>query len=288
MRPEREHIGARPEVSWQHHVRRAEEFAFGWHYHPEAELTLITRGSGTRIVADSIENYHPGDLTLIGPDVPHTYVSASGTTAHEAVVVQFRRDFLGSDFLTRTEFAGIARLLDRADRALTFDTAPDVAADQAARLTALAGLAPAARTLSLLRILDELCRASSRQLATGPGSRTPSDPVPARIDTVCAHLQSSYAEPVRLADVAALAHMTPSAFSRFFRRSLGRTMTDYITELRIAAACQLLAESDRPIAEIAVRCGYDNLSNFNRRFRALKGTSPRAYRRVMTERAALP
>lgn len=114
MRPEREHIPTAPGVSWQYHVRRAAEFGFGWHYHPEVELTLITEGSGTRIVGDSIENYRPGDLTLIGAELPHTFVSAPDTADHEAIVVQFRSDFLGPEFLTRPEFVGLARLLDAA------------------------------------------------------------------------------------------------------------------------------------------------------------------------------
>lgn len=283
MRPEREYLRDRPEVSWRFYLRRAEEFGFGWHYHREAELTLITRGTGTRIVSDSIENYHPGDLTLIGPDVPHTYVSASGTRGHEAVVIQFRRDFLGAEFLTRTEFTGVGHLLERADRGLNFDPAP-VWVDH---LLTLSELSPAERTLSLVRVLCRLSRARARQLATGTGSREPSKSATDRIDAVCSYLQSAYTQPVRLTDVAAIVHMTPAAFSRFFRRTLGRTMTDYVTELRIAAACQLLTESDRPITEIALNSGYDNLSNFNRRFRALKGISPRAYRRVMTEHSAL-
>ena len=284
MRAEREHIETAPDVSWKYNVRRASEFGFGWHYHPEVELTLITRGSGTRIVGDSIENYSAGGLTLIGSELPHTFVSSPDSAEHEAIVIQFRPDFLGSEFLARREFAGVARLLAAAARGLCFDASRAVAD----RLASLPAEPPPERTLALVLLLARLAddAPQARPLAAVLDRRQVSEPLAHRIDDVCAYLQVEYAGPVRLADVAAVAHMTPPAFSRFFRRALGRTMTDYVTELRVAAACRLLADTDLPITEVATRSGYQNLPNFNRRFRTLRGTSPREYRRAVTGQGA--
>jgi AraC-like DNA-binding protein len=287
MRAEREHIATPPDASWQYHTWRASKFNVPWHFHPEFELTLITTGSGLRIVGDSIENYRPGDLALIGAELAHTYMSPTperseyhGDDAEqEAIVIQFRRDFLGTDLLSRPEFVVVAQLLDRAARGLSFDAGPTLEES----LRSLAAEPPAERTLGLLQLLVELARDSSaRALSSTPSGQRLSGPVRKRMEAACTHLQSAYTEPVRLADVAEVAHMTPAAFSRAFRRTFGRTMTDYVTELRIAAACQLLADSDLPITDVAARSGYDNLSNFNRRFRALKGASPREYRRTVT------
>ena len=279
MRADFEHVATPPELSWAYRDFRQTAFDFSWHLHTELELTLITHGTGTRIVGTSIESYRPRDLTLIGPEVPHAYVSTPGTSRHEAIVIQFRRDFLGAEFVTRPEFTAIGRLLDAAAGAIVFNATPSFIA----QLKALADLAPPDRTLSLVRLLIGLAGESKTRSISAAQSELAalSQPARRRVDAVCAHLQSSYAGPVSLADVAAVAHMSPPALSRFFRHAVGRTITEYVTELRIAAACQLLSDSDVPIATVATQCGYDNLSNFNRRFRALKGMSPRDYRRVM-------
>ncbi|MGH3681418.1 MAG: AraC family ligand binding domain-containing protein, partial [Natronosporangium sp.] len=152
MRAEREHVTVAPDVSWHHHVWRAADYHCPWHFHPEIELALITEGSGTRIVGDSVERYQPGDVTLIGAELPHSYAPAAERGGHAAVVVQFRPDFLGAELLARPEFTGLARLFDRAARGLHFDPDPELVD----RLPALATAPPPDRTLELLGLLVRL------------------------------------------------------------------------------------------------------------------------------------
>lgn len=283
MRAEFEHLAEQDGISWHYRVRSEAAFDFQWHFHPEVELTLITRGSGTRVVGDSIENYWPGDLTLIGSELPHTYASAPDHTEHEAVVIHFRPDFLGPAFLTRPEFAAIGRLLETAVRGVNVAPASRTVTEA---MHALATGRPVDRTLGLLQLLSRLAEDSGVRTLTTATSRPPLRAITrARVEAVHAHLSSSYTGPVHLAEVAAVAHLTPAAFGRFFHRTFGRTLTDYVTELRIAAACRLLGDTDLTVADIAARVGYQNLANFNRRFRALKGVSPREYRAIVTGRA---
>lgn len=127
-------------------------------FHPEFELTLLTRGVGTRLVGDCVQEYGPGDLALIGPELPHTYVSTPGQDGQEAIVVQFRRDFLGADFFSSPEFAAVAWPLERSARGLAFPRA-------AVPLRNLADLRPADQTLELLRILV-CCSPTARRPAS--------------------------------------------------------------------------------------------------------------------------
>lgn len=272
MRAIFEHIEATSQLSWKLFVRQASHFRFAWHFHHEFELTLITHGTGTRFVGDCVEEYGPGDLTLIGPELPHTYQSAQGDGRHEAIVVQFRRDFLGADFFTRTEFAGVDSLLERAARGLSFPP-------EAVELGRLGTLPPPERTLALIGALVRLSRcAEARPLAGSRYVPTLDGATRDRIDAIVTLINEEYAGPITVEAIARAVHMAPASVSRLFRRITGATITGYLTMVRVSAACRLLRDTDRSVSAIAGDCGYANLSNFNRRFRELKGMSPREYR----------
>lgn len=275
-----ERVEAPPGTSWSWYTLRKPIFRFGWHFHREIELTLITAGTGQRHIGDSVEAYGPGDLVLIGPELPHTYASdpSGGAGTQEAVVAQFGRDFLGATLFDRPEFEPIDRMLTLSQRGLLFT---GESATQVAREFRQFGSLPSSvRTIALLNVLATLADVTPGPLPLGsPDFSSQLDRAGReRIDEACQYLAESYASPVSLPEVAGIAHMSPSAFSRFFHRAIGQTFTAYLTHLRIVAACRLLLDTDLSIAEIASRSGFGNLSNFNRRFRQLKHMTPREYR----------
>lgn len=268
-----------PARSWRYVIRRERAFDYAWHYHAEDELTLITEGDGTLFVGDCIRPYHAGDLTLIGGNLPHTYVSAPEQSRHEAVVVHFRRDFLGLDLLERPEFGPVTALLGRSSRGL-------VVSDKR-RIPELLGwnaLGGAERTVALLGLLVELARETGPPLVSLSYRPLLRPRAHSRIDTVCQYLHREYVRSIGLEEIAQIAHLTPAAFSRFFHRATGLSLTDYLTELRIGAACRLLTDTELPITTVAARAGYQNLSNFNRRFRGVKNMTPREYRNRFAHR----
>nr|WSX75015.1 helix-turn-helix domain-containing protein [Streptomyces sp. NBC_00899] len=258
------------------YIRREDAFGFGWHHHREYELTLITEGTGTRYVGTTVERYQPGDLVLLGPDLPHTFTSEPYEGAAEAAVTQFRHDFLGPGFFALPQFRVLDGLLARSGRGLSFGR---VSEEMRALVARLPLLGAAAQTTALLDVLCRLAPGATARPLTGPGyAPAPGTVVRDRIDAVCRHLQQSHTGPVHHEDVAALVHMSPTSFSRFFRNAMGRTLTDYVNQLRVETACALLTGTPLPVTEVAARSGYRNLSNFNRRFRELKGLRPTEYR----------
>lgn len=273
MRARPERISTSPAASFALKRRRDRSFAFAWHFHPELELTWIVRSRGRRFVGDSIEDYRDGDLVLLGPNLPHTWHSEPGRT-HEAVVAQFAPDFLGE----LPELRGVRALFDRAGRGLAFGGRTLKAVGRL--LDGMGDVDGLPRLRSLLEILERLAAArDARPLSSRPFTEARGADME-RIDRVCRYLAERYAEDVGLPDAAAVAHLSVPAFCRFFKARTGKTLVAYLNELRIGRACRLLMETERSVSDIGFDSGFNNLSNFNRRFRALKGTSPREFRRA--------
>lgn len=276
MRPTLQAVPSSPHVSWYYHVRSEPQFGFDWHYHPECELTLIVEGSGVRYVGDRVEPYEPGDLVLVGNDIPHTWESQSAGH-HEAVTMQFQHDAFGEGLFDSPEFGQVKQMLARSEAGIRFD-GQGVGAIAEAIVTA-GDLDPARRSVRLLEILVSLSELSSDTLATRSVETCLDAAARRRIDLVVGLIHRDYAEELTVGWAADLVAMTPDAFSRFFRRHVGLTFTDYVNAIRIAEACRWLVESDARVGDIAAACGYQNLSHFNRRFRLRAGMSPREYRK---------
>ena len=254
-----------------------------WHRHPEIELTFVEHGSGSRLVGDHIGSYRDCDLVLLGSDLPHTWSSdeyrGKKYDRHSAIVIQFHPNFLGPDFWTAADLKPVAATLERAKRGIWYP--PETAMAVGRRMTAMGDLPGPLRLAELLTGLHELTLADDAQLLSSESYLfTASQEAETRIQAVCDHIARNLSDPaLNHKALADLVFMNPSAFSRFFRQSTGRTVTAHISELRIGLACRLLTETDDSVLNISHEAGFSNLSNFNRRFRELRGTTPRNYRK---------
>jgi AraC-like DNA-binding protein len=253
-------------------------FPYRWHFHPEYELTLITEGYGRRFVGDSIEAFESGDLVLLGPHLPHTWHSDAGRGRRSrAVVIRFAGGFLGADLFERSEFSRIRGLLSRSFRGLAF--AGPAARLVSARMVDASAAAPFEQVLGLLDMLHRLAvQGRGRELSSPVYEVASRGRDAQRIDRACRHIMQHLGRPISLAEVAAVARLSPAGFSRFFRRMTGRTFMNWVHELRICQACRLLVHSDRPVLTVAIESGFENLSHFNRVFRRLRGCTPREFR----------
>ncbi|MBI4603571.1 MAG: AraC family transcriptional regulator [Planctomycetes bacterium] len=298
MLPQVQKVPHPGESSFLYRVKADPRFRRGWHCHPEHELTYIVESRGRRFVGDTIAEYRSGDMVLLGPDVPHTWISAdagsrtgtgtstgTGGRLHRAIVIQFQGAFLGDALGRSPELRPVARLLERSARGL--QVTGRTRDEAARRMLAMRRLGALDRLLELLRVLDLLARggADLRPISKSVLLPPPDPRARRRFDRVFAYLTEHHAGRASQAEAARLAGMTPAGFSRFFRRTAGRTFVEHLAELRVGRACDLLATTDIPILEVSLRSGFQNLSNFNRRFRDLRGMTPREYRARHAEAA---
>jgi AraC-like DNA-binding protein len=258
-------------------------FSGGWHFHPEVELTLIVESRGIRFVGDRASRFEAGDMVLVGPNLPHCWISDDGDEARRAraIVLQFHPKFLGEHFFSTPELTPLGRLLDRA--ALGLEVRGRTKKELAPRLLELPRLSGAQRLISILSILEALARSRDAHPLATPGFRPRLDVRASdRIDLVYRFLLKHFQEPIRLADVARVARMAPSAFCRNFRRDVGRPLFSVLNEIRVGHACKLLVETDGQVSEVCFESGFGNLSHFNRQFLRVTGLTPREYRKKLT------
>ena len=272
-------------------VRSEPQFDFNWHFHPEYELTLISRGRGTRVVGDRVEAYREGDLVLVGPDLPHTWSSAPssgprrGAARHEAFVLQCSPRLFCDPWLRQPDMARLAALFDRARWGLRFKGR---ARDEAEPLFRASYHEQGIRRfIRMLEVFDVLAGAKDAEvLSAGPASGSASRWHAAGMERIYRYIHEHALGPLGLEEVARRFSITPSTLHRRLKRATGRSLTELVNELRISHACGLLVHGDARIAEICYQCGYQNLSYFNRRFLESRGMTPRAYRHRMLGEAA--
>ncbi len=252
------------------------------HRHPQAELTWIVRGVGVRFVGDSAAPFEPGDMVLLGPDVPHVWVSHAHDKGkpHELRVAQFPVDLL--ETLSVPEWGAVNSLMLRAARGLVIqEPLRSSVQNLMLRMQSSEGMTRLALLFEILGQLIEHPQAlQTLSIAdvTAVGGRD-SGQTDKRIDRVIRWIHEHMTQNLSMEEAAAQVHVSPAAFSRFFRRSLGKTFTEYVNDLRCAEAANQLRRSDKPIAAIAQDCGFSTLSHFNKQFLLRYAQTPRHYRK---------
>lgn len=280
MKPVLEHLALPNRIGSVARVMvEAPYFPYHWHHHPEWELTYVIRGNGTRMVGDSIEPYGSGDLVLLGPDLPHCWYSDSTTAplqGETAIVLHFAGDLLADLPQRLPEFEDLRALRHHARRGLRFPSPPPQIREAMEAVALRSGIDAVMR---LLDLLDRLSKMSFTHLTSPSYQPVNDERTEHRLSQVFAHMQRHIGGRLPVRDVAKIAGMTPSTFSRFFKSTVGQTYAGYVTGQRIAKASGLLIHETIHIAEVAYQCGYNNLSNFNRQFFEAKQMTPRQYRR---------
>lgn len=261
--------------------RHKTEFTYPLHQHKEYELNFIEYGKGVRrIVGDSVEEIGDYELVLIGgEDLEHVWEQGKCNAKDiREITIQFSGDIFGEELLSKNQFASIRKMLSRASHGLTFSlstimkvyaTLDNIAKEQERFV----------QFLKFLYIMYELSVSDdARVLASSSFAHSARSTESRRVQKVKQYIHDNYASPLRLETLADLVGMSPVSFSRFFRQRTGRTLSEYIVDIRLGYAARMLVDSSKNISEICYECGFNNLSNFNRTFKAKRNYTPRDFR----------
>ncbi len=258
-----------------------------WNYHPEIEIHLIRRSTGSYIIGDQVGAFGPGHVAIVGAGVPHDWMSdvAHGESIENRdAVIQFTADWVDRCIQLIPELDDLRTLVHDSQRGLVFSGSTAI---EAAWQIELVGVTAGSERIShLLALFGILLRApdAHRHFVTNEWYSSDVGHVgKAAVDAGLAYVLANLTGHIRMAEAAKLAYMSEPSFSKFFKKATGITFSDMVKRLRIASACRLLDQTDSSIATISTAVGYRNLANFNRQFLAETGMTPTAYRSLDEE-----
>mgnify|MGYP001028636581 CR=1 FL=1 len=262
--------------------RYKDRFTFPVHRHEEYELNFLSNCKGARrVVGDSFETIGDFDLVLVGHGIEH------GWEQHECendkireITIQFSQDLFSESFLGKNQLSGIRKMFEESSNGIVFPASSILKVYN--RLDNLTKTDSGFNgVLELMAILNELAEEGNyRQLSSSAFASVKPTCDSRRVQKVQAYIDANYKKEIRLNDLAALVGMTPTAFSRFFKLRTGRSISDYVIDVRLGHASRLLVDSTTSVAEICYECGFNNISNFNRIFKKKKGSSPKVFRDI--------
>lgn len=256
-----------------------------WHCHDEYELHMIVATSGKAFVGDWIGPFEPGHVVLCGPRLPHNWISLDlpeeGVEKRD-LVIQFLHAPIENASRLIPELGELLPLLERARHGVEFFGFAQIGEEHWRRVKATKGMR---RLAAFTNLMADLARWTDyRLLSSVQMQGADNDAELDQINVVVSRITEHVAQSQTAADFAAELGMSESRFSRFFRRATGNTYTDFVNQVRINRACQLLMSTDRYVTNICYDVGFNNVANFNRRFRELKGVTPTEFRKQAESR----
>ncbi|PRY09940.1 AraC-like DNA-binding protein [Pontibacter ummariensis] len=259
--------------------RVKQEFKFPLHYHEEFELNFISNAAGAkRVVGDHIEEIDDLELVLVGSNLPHGWFTHHCKSKEIVeITLQFHRDLFDEKFLKRNQLSFIRALLERSAKGISFSRETKEA--MRPRLEQLAQKSGFDSVIELISILQDL--SISRNMQTLSNSVYTSEKFnyySRRIEKAFEYMQTYYDKDISLADMAKVVNMPEVSFSRFIKKRTGKTFIESLNEIRLGHASRMLIDTTETISEVSYKCGFNNLSYFNRVFKREKGCTPKEFR----------
>jgi YesN/AraC family two-component response regulator len=258
-------------------------FKAPFHFHPEMELVYILESFGKRIIGDIIEPFAEGDMVFIGSNLPHIWMNDEifykenpGLKA-KAIVFYFNKNIFGDGFYDMTEALKLKDLLQKAEKGMRISGSTKE--EIARKLKTLFHKKDFEKIIGLFEILHILSQSEDIEFITSDGYKAQLNHFETdRLSNVYKYVQKHLKEEISLRTIAGISSLTPQSFCRLFKKRTGKSFVEYLNEARISTACKYLLDTDWSISEVAYNCGYKTVSNFNKLFKNITGSSPKLYR----------
>ncbi|WP_347026938.1 AraC family transcriptional regulator [Bacteroides ovatus] len=260
---------------------RVKNFTFPLHVHPEYELNYIENGTGVkRVVGDSVENIDDLELTLITkPNLEHGWFKDQcESTEVKEITIQFHCDLFNEKFLNKNQFYSVKEMFEKAVYGITFPRQSILKIRDKLHLLASEPKSGYS-VLKLFEIIYDLSLEKNiRKLSSKSFSYDENDYDSKRIKEIYNYMLNNYQNDIHLSDASNLIGMSENALSRFLKQKTGRNFIDSLNEIRLGQAARMLIDTTLTVSEICYKCGFNNISNFNRIFKKKKRLTPNEFR----------
>ncbi|MEE3999871.1 AraC family transcriptional regulator [Tenacibaculum sp. FZY0031] len=249
-----------------------------FHQHEEIQLCIIVKGEGTLVVGDTINKYASGDVLVIGSNLPHVFKSDASVIKESFMIsLFFTKDSFGKSFFLLDDFKELTPFFEKTTTGIKLLENRETVMNLLLPLQKSTNLD---RFIGLLKVLKILVNSKTTELANFIYPKKYTDNEGKRMRNVMDFTMNNFDKNIDLYEIAEKANMTPNAFCRYFKQRTNKTYFTFLNELRIENACKLLvSDKSQPISSIAYRCGFNNLSNFNRKFKEVKNVSPSTFKK---------
>jgi AraC-like DNA-binding protein len=289
MRPQLHKLPLVNDSSFLYNNWHCDYFDKPWHFHEGYELVMIEKSRGKKFIGDKVTDFEEGDLMLIGPMIPHffrnnaEYYKKNGKLEASSIFIHFTQDCLGKNFFDLPEMKIVQKLLEKSQYALEIHGA--VNSYVMKKLKHMCTEGSPQRLVSLLDILvnisesHEIIPVLSSPFKESKYAAVDNCKDTDRMHIILEYIANNFHREIYVNEIAAKLNMCNASFSRYFKHHTRKTFSDYVTELRISHACNLLMMDDQSIAQISFNSGFENLSNFYKHFRRITGVIPKEYRK---------
>ena len=255
-----------------------ESFYEKLHQHKEIQISIVLRGEGTYIIGDCVGDFKQHDIFVLGENLPHVFKRDNAFTNDTSMVsIFFSKNSYGEHFFEFPEFEHFTAFFDNS--ILGYKVHSNLQ-ELIKLLSLVRDQSKYEQFTSFLEILNLIAKADKQELSSLINLKKYAGDEGKRMSDIFQYSMDNFHKEVSLHDIADIANMTPNAFCRYFKQRTNKTFVNFLIDIRIGNACKLLAKkNDLSITEISYKSGFNNLANFNRKFKAIKGITPSEYRK---------